>query len=237
MKDIIARLFIISPLWVIYFFHENHHGLVREQAVVGTFLVMSLAWWVWLAWMDSGRAPRSSVSVIIRNMGLMYCFLWSFLFLFGPAWFFWYMFAHGTIWLILFGQFVVYMFAHNFIYPYVDPNYATVRKSGWHPFWDVTPFNYDSELIKDGGFEEPVYEDFVPPDHWKHQCPTCGARQQTNFGVCWNCNYGDDGDDTAYQQRWGHIDPSPRPYTETDEDDELPPNQDGFAPVEPRPKP
>jgi len=29
------------------------------------------------------------------------------------------------------------------------------------------------------------------------------ARQVTDFGVCWSCGYGTDGDDTAYYERWG----------------------------------
>ena len=44
-------------------------------------------------------------------------------------------------------------------------NYYTVRRAGWHPFWDrLWPiFNPDSDLIRNGGFEEPEYTDFVPP--------------------------------------------------------------------------
>ena len=72
-----------------------------------------------------------------------------------------------------------------------------------HPFWDVTAFNFDSELIRDGGFEEPEYTGFVPPADWRFQCPACGARQPFDFGVCWLCGYGADGDDTAYYRRWG----------------------------------
>ena len=97
----------------------------------------------------------------------------------------------------------VSLIAHHFVYPFADPNYHTVRKAGWHPFGDVAALNFDSDLIEDGGFDEPEYTNFVPPKDWAYQCPVCSARQQTNFGVRWNCNYGADDDSTAYHQRWG----------------------------------
>ncbi len=209
MKDIIARLFVISPFWVAYNFHETYNGPMHEEMSVSTMLITSGVFYAILAWKDSGRAPRSSVSVIIRNMGLTYCCVFLPLKLFGMGWFMWYMMSHALVWTILFWQMVVGFFAHHLVYPYVDHNYYTIRKAGWHPYWDTTTFNHDSELIKDGGFEEPEYTKFIPPKNWIHQCPVCGARQKTNFGVCWNCNYGADGDDTAYQERWGHIDPNP----------------------------
>ena len=202
---LVARLFLISPLWVAYRFHETYNGPMHEKMEFSTLLIISVVWYLLLCWWDSGRAPRSAVSVIIRNMALAYCVVWSFLLLFGAGWFFWYMISHVTVWVILFWQMVVHTIAHYYLYPFVDPNYYSVRRAGWHPFWDVTAFNFDSELIKDGGFEEPEYTGFVPPTHWRFQCPVCGARQQTNFGVCWypGCNYGADGDDTAYYERWG----------------------------------
>ena len=203
---LVARLFLISPLWVAYFFHETYNGPMREEMSFSTLLIISVVWYLLLCWWDRGRAPRSAVSVVIRNMGLSFCVVWSFLLLFGAGWFFWYMISHATIWVFLFWQYVVYAFAHHFIYPYVDPNYHNVRKAGWHPIWDGGSFNFDSQIIKDGGFEEPEYTGFVPPEDWRFQCPVCGARQQTDFGVCWypGCNYGADGDDTAYYGRWGN---------------------------------
>ena len=103
---------------------------------------------------------------------------------------------------------LIHGFGHFFVYP-TDPNYYHVRRAGWHPFWDrLWPiFNRDSELIRNGGFEEPEYTDFIPPADWKYQCPVCGARQPFDYGVCWLCGYGADGDDTAYRERWGDIDP------------------------------
>lgn len=55
--------------------------------------------------------------------------------------------------------------------------------------WDV-----NSLMPKSGphtGLAEPVYTDFVPPQHWRYQCPSCGARVQHNVGTCWNCHYGE----------------------------------------------
>lgn len=201
---LLARLFLISPLWVAYFFHETYNGPMHEEMDFSTLLIISVVWYLTLAWKDSGRAPRSAISVIMRNMVLMYCVVWSFLLLFGAGYFFWYMISHATLWVILFWQWVVHTIAHHLIYPYADLNYHALRKAGWHPFWDTTVYNHDSELIKDGGFAEPEYTNFIPPVDWRFQCPVCGARQQTNFGVCWRCDYGADGDDTAYHQRWGN---------------------------------
>tara|TARA_R110002126_G_scaffold236476_3_gene380068 strand:- start:1515 stop:2123 length:609 start_codon:yes stop_codon:yes gene_type:complete len=201
---LVARLFLISPLWVAYFFHETHMGPMHEEMSFSTLLIISVVAYLVLSWWDSGRAPRSAISIIMRNMALTYCVVWSFLLLFGAGYFFWYMISHATLWVILFWQWVAHTIAHHLIYPYADPNYCDLRKAGWHPFWDTTIYNHDSELIKDGGFEEPIYEGFVPPAHWRFQCPVCGARQQTNFGVCWNCNYGEDGDESAYYERWGN---------------------------------
>lgn len=37
---------------------------------------------------------------------------------------------------------------------------------------------------------EPDYSSFVPPPHWRYQCPRCGARVEYKIDVCWNCGYG-----------------------------------------------
>ena len=199
----LARLFLISPLWAAYFFHETYNGPMHEQMSFSTLLICSVVAFVTLCWWDSGRAPRSAISVILRNMAITSGVVWSFLLLFGVSWHFWYLLAHATVWVTVFWQLVTHGVAHHFLYPFADPNYHAVREAGWHPFWDVTAFNTDSELIRDGGFEEPVYTGFVPPADWRFQCPVCGARQPTDFGVCWACGYGADGDDTAYYRRWG----------------------------------
>jgi hypothetical protein len=201
----LSRLFLISPLWAAYFFHETHDGPLREEMSFSTLLIVSVVAYLILCFWDFGRAPRSAISVIIRNMVLSHFAVWSFLLLFGVGMFFWYMMSHAAVWVLLFWQMVGHTFAHHLIYPLVQSDYRAVRKTGWHPLWDVTVFNFDSDLIKNGGFEEPVYTDFVPPEYWRFQCPVCGARQGSDFGVCWypGCNYGADGDDTAYFERWG----------------------------------
>jgi hypothetical protein len=201
---LLARLFVISPMWVVYFYHETYSGPVHERISLLAFLISLVVAYLLLCWWDSGRAPRSAVSVILRNMGLTYCVVWSFLLLFGGSWFFCYMISHATVWVLLFWQFVVHTIAHHFVYPYVDANYHNVRKAGWHPIWDGGSFNHDSELIKSGGFEEPTYTGFVPPADWRFQCPRCLVRVEHSFGVCWNCSYGSrPGDEREYYERWG----------------------------------
>ncbi|TWU49263.1 hypothetical protein [Rubripirellula reticaptiva] len=86
-----------------------------------------------------------------------------------------------------------------------DLGYQQWARAGGHYFWDTLPriLNRDSELVRNGGFAEPTYTDFIPPTHFQNQCPKCGARVQHAFGVCWNCNYGADGDATAFYERYG----------------------------------
>ncbi|WP_442508354.1 hypothetical protein SH528x_007323 [Novipirellula sp. SH528] len=86
-----------------------------------------------------------------------------------------------------------------------DADYQRWARAGGHYFWDSLPriLNPDSELIRNGGFAEPTYTDFVPPTHFRFQCPQCGARVQDAFGVCWRCSYGADGDSTAFYERYG----------------------------------
>jgi hypothetical protein len=90
-----------------------------------------------------------------------------------------------------------------------DPDNAMWAKAGGHYFWDTLPpfWNPDSDLIRAGGFPEPTYTSFVPPSDWPFQCPRCHVRLQHNPDVCWNCNYGADGDSSAYYEVYGHIDP------------------------------
>lgn len=56
---------------------------------------------------------------------------------------------------------------------------------------------------------EPHYTAFVPPPYWRFRCPACGARVEHRKGVCWNCNYGADGDSSAYYQAMGQTPPAP----------------------------
>jgi len=77
---LVARLFIISPLWVAYFFHETYNGPLYEEMDFSTLLIISMVAYLVLAWKDSGRAPRSAISVIMRNMALTYCVVFLALF-------------------------------------------------------------------------------------------------------------------------------------------------------------
>ena len=63
----------------------------------------------------------------------------------------------------------------------------------------------DCEILSldSGVIAEPTYSSFVPPAEWRYQCPKCGSRVQHSVDVCWNCNYGADGDSTAYHGRFG----------------------------------
>lgn len=99
---------------------------------------------------------------------------------------------------------------HSIIYGR-DPWYHYYRSLGWSPFWDTLPwpFNPDSKATRYMGLKEPIYTSFVPPPEWEHQCPVCGAR--VGSGICWNCNYGADGDSTVYYQRFGQAPDAPPP--------------------------
>jgi hypothetical protein len=205
----LARLFVVSPMVVIYFFHETHHGMFSDRVSAakwfGATLVCLSVIWVW----DVARKPpRTLPSVILARMLITSMIVFSVVLMLGGGWYFWFILSHCVVWMLVWLQLTVHRIAHHLVYPH-DPNgnYHQVRQAGWHPFWDKLPslFNPDTELIRNGGFEEPQYTNFVPPADWKFQCPVCGARQQTSFCVCWNpeCRYGADGDSTAYYERWG----------------------------------
>lgn len=204
MKNIIARAFVISPLWVAHFFHQTHHGPI-ERGDIEIYAAADLGGVVRLAVLDGlGTSAsiyslghhqehgldllrRVVVSPLVRRQYFRLVFAFP---------------CDGL------GAFVLAVCG-----PWLRPSLRlslcrsqlshAVRKAGWHPTWDGGFFNYDSDLIKDGGFQEPRYTDLVSPGHWKFQCPVCGTRQQTEFCVCWRCDYGADGDSSAYYRRWG----------------------------------
>ena len=190
----IARLFVVSPLLVIYLFHETHHGMLHDRVSVGRWAAFSsvclLVVWIWDA---LRKPPRTLPSVILMRMLITSMALFSCLLLLGSGWYFWFVLSHSIVWMLVWLQLLVHRFAHHFVYPH-DPTgtYFLVRQSGWHPFWDRLPriFNRDSELTRNGGRQEPTYSDFVPPSNWSFQCPRCGSRVQHQIDVCWNCNYG-----------------------------------------------
>ena len=87
-----------------------------------------------------------------------------------------------------------------------DSEYQRFQNRGGDPFFDSLPppLNTDSEITRFTGLQEPSYTDFIPPRHWRFQCPRCGARVEHRIDVCWNCRYGEDGDSTDYYRRWGN---------------------------------
>lgn len=86
-----------------------------------------------------------------------------------------------------------------------NAEYQKWKKTGGRPYWDSLgwPINTATPIERQTGLAEPEYTDFIPPSHFKYQCPVCGARVEKQIDVCWNCNYGADGDSTAYHKRWG----------------------------------
>lgn len=114
--------------------------------------------------------------------------------------------------------------------------YKQFIQSGGDPYLDSlpSPMNPDSQLVRETGLQEPE-TDFTPPRHWKFQCPVCGARQPSQVCVCWNCNYGADGDSSAYYRRWGGTPPTVPtvPSAQTDDDNNGPHGYD--VPVDQHP--
>lgn len=173
----------------------------------------AMAMLVFLLVIDSGRGIRTLPSTIIaRFMFAIWMFVFSLFYILGNE------AAGRTYWtfadcfvvpfwvtVIVAALFWVCLWFGSLMVKH-DPEYQRWVRAGGHYFWDSLPriLNPDCELIRNGGFAEPTYTDFVPPKSWGHQCPRCGARVQQPVDVCWACNYGDDGDSTAYHKRYGH---------------------------------
>lgn len=87
-----------------------------------------------------------------------------------------------------------------------DPNFQKWKKMGGRPYWDSIgwPVNTATPIERETGLAEPEYTNFVPPCHYRFQCPRCGARVEKRIDVCWRCSYGADGDSTDYHKRWGN---------------------------------
>jgi len=122
-----------------------------------------------------------------------------------------------------------------------DENMRRLEQSGFSFFWDTLPWpwNPDSDFVRAGGRPEPAYTNgFVPPKHWQYQCPRCGARWETNFGRCYNCDYGHDGRSDDYYALYPHERPqgqSAQPNPSPTPPPEEPPQHPGpYLPVEPR---
>lgn len=100
-----------------------------------------------------------------------------------------------------------------------DPKYQSLKAKGFDFFLDNLPetLNPDNDLERETGLKEPQYNGFVPPKNWLYQCPRCGARVEKQIDVCWNCQYGADGNSADYYQRWGNT---PGPYAPLPTDEE-----------------
>ena len=87
-----------------------------------------------------------------------------------------------------------------------DPNFQKWKRMGGRPYWDSIgwPINTATPIERETGLAEPDYTDFVPPAHWRYQCPVCGSRVEKQIDVCWRCGYGHDGNSDAYHKRWGN---------------------------------
>ncbi len=198
----IGRTFILSAfpaMWI--------NGSCSFMASVCWALVVL----VFLLVIDSGRGIRTLPSTIIaRFMFAISMFVFFLLYLLGNE------AAGRTYWTLAdclvvpfwltviitslfwsFAWFGTLMVKH-------DLEYQQWVAAGGHYFFDLLPrvLNPDSELVRNGGFAEPTYTDFVPPANFRHQCPNCGVRVQHAVDVCWNCNYGANGDSTAYYKRY-----------------------------------
>lgn len=178
--------------------------------IIAVLLNLGLSAW------DNSRGYRCPVSYILGRMVVTYwVFLgWPFVALFD--WYMGFYFGYAMmLWMVL-PCLISHTFARYFIYPNLpDAGWTAgiaadnkrLNSKGWSAIWDrgiIGMANPDSECMRLNGFDEPV-TDFVPPSFWKFRCPVCGARCPESWGVCWNpdCNYGADGDATAYYERYG----------------------------------
>ena len=151
----LTRLFVVSPMIVIYFFHETHHGMLHDRVssvkwFVATLVCLGVIW----VWDMARKPPRTLPSVILTRMLITSMLVFSVVLPFGGGWYFWFMLSHSVVWMLVWLQLFGHRLGHHFIYHH-DPsgNYYQVRRAGWHPFWDRLPsiFNPDSEFVRDGG--------------------------------------------------------------------------------------
>lgn len=115
------------------------------------------------------------------------------------------MFISALLTVVLFGGFawlmtnlgMAVLFGNN-------PKYQQMKNTGFDPYFNSLPWplNSDSDITRETGIQEPN-TNLVPPADWKFQCPCCGVRVQHQIDVCWNCNYGEDGDSSVYIQKFG----------------------------------
>lgn len=216
----ILTLFPIAYWW---------RGGMSFTALLVIAVLMNLGLSAW----DGSRGYRCPVSYILGRMVFT-----SFIIPFGPLFGAWTLFFGGSFWEAMAGAYyfsfglmlwmvipnlISQTFAHYFIYPNLPDrgftegaaaDYARLKATGYSMIWDrgiIGWSNPDSEVLRNSGFPEPDTV-FVPPSFWKFRCPVCGARCPESWGVCWNpeCRYGEDGDASAYYERYGYDNvPSP----------------------------
>ena len=199
----IGRLFLLSAFPATW---------LDGNCSLSTAMIAGLCTFGILLAMDSGRGIRTLPSTIMARFMLgTSIFIFVLFYLFGNK-------ASGRAYFTFADCFVVgfwvtvaitlFFWAFFWLGKFLvssDPEYQGWRQAGGHYFWDTLPriLNPDSDLIRRGGFAEPAYSSFVPPADWQFQCPKCGSRVQHSVDVCWSCNYGADGDSTAYFDRYG----------------------------------
>jgi len=199
MKPTFARALLLVPVF----------GLWLEGCVSFFWLVvLGIVTLAWLTKLDDKRGPhRTPISVLIARI---FAAMWAISFVLlalcwnnmtgGNFWSFWEIcWASMATTLFITGWYWVFNKGGEQLIKN-HPDYRQFKAAGGHHFWDTLPriLNPDSDVVRRGGVREPEYTDFVPPADWRFQCPVCGARLQFNPDVCWRCNYGADGDSSAW---------------------------------------
>lgn len=65
---------------------------------------------------------------------------------------------------------------------------------------------------------------------WEYVCPKCNAFNPEPKCICWRCNYGADGDSSAYYERYGLTKPDPNLDPNAPD---LDPNRGPYGPIDP----
>ena len=91
----LVRLFVVSPMTVIYFFHKTHHGLLRDRVSPMKWLaVMMFCLGVIWVWDVARKPPRTLPSVILMRMQVTSLAVFSLVLLVGGGWYFWLSLIH-----------------------------------------------------------------------------------------------------------------------------------------------
>lgn len=158
------------------------------------------------------RTPKTTIfiraTVIVFVIYMMLAWTWNSM-TNSNFWKPWEMGISAVLTVLIFGGFAwaVTNFGMALLYGR-SSEYHQWKQTGGDPYFDSLPWplNPDSRQVRETGMAEPRTS-FVPPASWKFQCPACGARQPSRICVCWNCDYGQDSDSTAYFERFGDSKP------------------------------